>query len=99
MGLQYTKVGEGAAYPNNTEPGQNVILPTADAVPPINAGVQPGDCAVYKWMIQPGAGPNDDEPAWTHSYHSYVDFQVSSVPSTIPRATAQPPLTLSLVGQ
>lgn len=77
MGLAYTKTGEGADYPNNTQPGQNVNLPVSDAVPPLDAGVNPGDCVVYKWMVQPAAGPPPGEPARTHSYHSYVDLQVS----------------------
>lgn len=47
MGLQYTKSdGEGAAYPNNTAPGENVVLTPSNAVPP---AVAPGSCVVYKW--------------------------------------------------
>lgn len=78
MGLAYSKHSEGADYPNNTMPGENVILTEGDAVPPIDNGVAPGDCVVYKWMVDDLAGPNDGEPAKTHSYHSYVALQQDS---------------------
>jgi len=63
MGLAYTKTSEGADYPNNTAPGQNVVLPATEAVPPVDTGVSPGDCVVYKWMVNTPAGPNFGEPA------------------------------------
>lgn len=75
MGLQYSKYSEGADYPNNTMPDVNVVLPEAEAVPPIDHGVAPGGCVVYKWMVSDIAGPNFGEPARTHSYHSYVALQ------------------------
>lgn len=61
MGLSYTKYdGEGADYPNNTVPGVNVVIGTSNAVPPMNGGVQPGDCTVYKWMVGTADGPLED---------------------------------------
>ncbi|KAK6430159.1 hypothetical protein LTR95_013688 [Oleoguttula sp. CCFEE 5521] len=76
MGLEYSKgQGEGADYPNNTAPGENVVLTPSNAVPPLDLGAAPGDCVVYKWMVNPGAGPNFGEPAKVHSYHSYIALQ------------------------
>lgn len=67
MGLSYTKFDEGSDYPNNTAPGQNVSLPETGAVPPtalnIEQGVRPGDCVVYKWMVDDSAGPPEGELA------------------------------------
>lgn len=63
MGLAYSKVSEGSDYPNNTAPGQNVVLPSTDAVPPVQGGVAPGACVVYKWMVDPLAGPTFGAPS------------------------------------
>lgn len=52
MGLAYTKVSEGADYPDNTVPGENVVLSQSDAVPPIENGVPPQGCVVYKWLVR-----------------------------------------------
>lgn len=60
MGLAYTKYSEGSDYANNTSPGENVILPTSEAVPP---GLPPGDCVVYKWMVDDASGPSAGLPA------------------------------------
>ncbi|TKA65742.1 hypothetical protein B0A49_05267, partial [Cryomyces minteri] len=72
MGLAYSKYDEGSDYPNNTAPGQQVNLPSAEAVPP---GIAPGDCVVYKWFVDDNAGPPAGQPAAAHSYHSYVALQ------------------------
>lgn len=69
MGLAYSKSSEGSDYPNVTMPGQNDVLPTADAVPPVDAGLGPGECVVYKWVVPEGAGPNAGEPARVRSRH------------------------------
>ncbi|KAH0282181.1 Cupredoxin, partial [Aureobasidium sp. EXF-3399] len=74
MGLSYTKFSEGADYPD-TGSGTHAKIPEEDAVPPVEPGVAPGGCVVYKWMVTDIAGPNYDEPARTHSYHSYVSIQ------------------------
>lgn len=63
MGLAYTKYSEGADYPNNTAPGQNVVIPEAEAVPPVQKGVPPRACVVYKWIVDGLAGPAGDAPA------------------------------------
>lgn len=75
MGLAYTKYNEGGDYPNNTAPGQPNQLPETEAVPPVQPGVAPGGCVVYKWFVDDIAGPNDGEPARVHSYHSYVALE------------------------
>jgi hypothetical protein len=75
MGLAYTKYSEGATYPNNTMPGENIVLPQAEAVPPVMSGVSPGACVVYKWVIVPNNGPANGEPSKAHSYHSYVSME------------------------
>lgn len=59
----YTKHSEGGDYPNNTAPGVNVVLPETEAVPPVDGGLGPGGCVVYKWMVDAIAGPNAGEPA------------------------------------
>jgi hypothetical protein len=78
MGLAYSKDNEGADYPNNTMPGASNQLPESGAVPPIDAGVEPSGCVVYKWLANDASGPDDGSPAKTHSYHSYVSLQEDS---------------------
>lgn len=63
MGLSYTKYDEGSDYPNNTAPGENVVLPETGAVPPTYHAVGPGGCVVYKWMVDPTSGPQFGDPA------------------------------------
>jgi hypothetical protein len=63
MGLVYTKYNEGSNYPNNTMAGQNVVLPEGSSVPPVAAGVSPGACVVYKWVVDDNNGPPNGEPA------------------------------------
>jgi FtsP/CotA-like multicopper oxidase with cupredoxin domain len=74
MGLAYTKLSEGADYPNTTTPGASNSLDQSNAVPPVMPGVEPNGCVVYKWIANNAAGPDANEPARTHSYHSYVDL-------------------------
>jgi FtsP/CotA-like multicopper oxidase with cupredoxin domain len=78
MGLDYTKHSEGADYPNSTTPGVSNKLSQTNAVPPIQAGIAPSGCVVYKWLVSDSAGPDADEPARTHSYHSYVSLEQDS---------------------
>lgn len=78
MGLAYSKSSEGSDYPNNTMPGASDQLPESGAVPPIDAGVGPLGCVVYKWMANDPAGPDAGSPAKTHSYHSYVSLEQDS---------------------
>jgi FtsP/CotA-like multicopper oxidase with cupredoxin domain len=75
MGLDYTKYSEGADYPNTTTPGASNHLTESNAVPPIQAGIAPSGCVVYKWLVSDSAGPNAGQPAHTHSYHSYVSLE------------------------
>lgn len=60
MGLAYSKAYEGSDYPNNTRPDAAVHLPLSDRVPP---AVGPGDCVVYKWVVNEPAGPPQGSPA------------------------------------
>jgi hypothetical protein len=78
MGLAYSKHSEGADYPNSTTPGASNQLSPTNAVPPVQAGVAPSGCVVYKWMVPGTAGPDTSEPARTHSYHSYVSLEQDS---------------------
>lgn len=64
MGLTYNKASGGAAYANVSAPGVNAVLGKADAVPPRNdAGVEPGGCVVYKWMVEEKSGPDTGRPS------------------------------------
>lgn len=78
MGLDYTKHSEGADYPNTTTPDASNTLSRTNAVPPIQAGIAPQGCVVYKWLVSDSAGPNPSQPARTHSYHSYVSLEQDS---------------------
>jgi hypothetical protein len=78
MGLDYTKHSEGADYPNTTTPNASNTLSETNAVPPIQAGIAPQGCVVYKWLVPDSAGPNPSQPARTHSYHSYVSLEQDS---------------------
>lgn len=62
MGLAYNKDNEGSVYPNNTQPGQNVV-------------VAPGGCVVYKWLVNEGAAPTKGTPSHMWGYHSYVSYE------------------------
>ncbi|RMY90751.1 hypothetical protein D0864_06191 [Hortaea werneckii] len=91
MGLTYVKADGGATYANVTDPGRNITLGEADAVPPSNVyeGVEPGGCVVYKWMVEEDSGPDEGDVSkrytdvlsflrgflQVHSYHSYVAMQ------------------------
>lgn len=57
MGLSYDKTNEGGDYPNNTMPGQNSPFVEQEAVPPVDSGVGPGNCVVYKWLVTWIMGP------------------------------------------
>ncbi|RMZ00944.1 hypothetical protein D0860_07799 [Hortaea werneckii] len=54
MGLTYVKADGGATYANVTDPGRNITLGEADAVPPSNVyeGVEPGGYHSYVAMQQ-----------------------------------------------
>jgi manganese oxidase len=68
MGLQYSKDNEGSIYPNNTSPGQNSPVAPGDAV-------GPGDCVVYKWLINEGSAPTQGAVSHMWAYHSYISMQ------------------------
>ena len=63
MGLSYNKMSEGADYPGNPHSGQNSSISPANSDPPIERGMPPGECVVYKWFANDGAGPNNGQVA------------------------------------
>lgn len=63
MGLAYSKTSEGGDYAAATMAGQNLTLPEGDAVAPVERGLAPGGCVVYKWLANENAAPNPGEPA------------------------------------
>ncbi|KAI5258094.1 Cupredoxin [Aureobasidium subglaciale] len=83
MGLAYGKGSEGADYPNATSVNINATIPEENAVPPVQKGVAPGGCVVYKWLVTDNAGPAKGIPAKTHSYHSYVSLYHDSAAGLI----------------
>lgn len=70
MGLAYNKMNEGGDYPANPAPGKNSNIPLSDAVPPVEHGIEPGECVVYKWLANNAAGPNDGQSARVSRYNN-----------------------------
>jgi manganese oxidase len=68
MGLAYNKDNEGSLYPNNTAPGQNGVVAPGDAV-------APGDCVVYKWLVNDGSAPTQGAVSHMWAYHSYIAME------------------------
>jgi manganese oxidase len=68
MGLSYNKDNEGSLYPNNTMPGQNGVVAPGDAV-------APGDCVVYKWLVNNGSAPTQGALSHMWAYHSYIAME------------------------
>jgi hypothetical protein len=68
MGLAYNKDNEGSLYPNNTMPGQNGVVAPGDAV-------APGDCVVYKWLVNNGSAPTQGALSHMWAYHSYISME------------------------
>lgn len=68
MGLSYSKENEGSLYPNVTAPGQESLVAPGDAV-------APGDCVVYKWLINDGSAPTQGQVSHMWGYHSYISMQ------------------------
>ncbi|KAE8453962.1 hypothetical protein EG329_007738 [Mollisiaceae sp. DMI_Dod_QoI] len=66
MGLAYSKEFEGSIYPNTTTGGAPTPAP-GDAV-------APGDCVVYKWLINDGSAPYPGTDSTLWSYHSFVNM-------------------------
>lgn len=85
MGLTCIKADGGATYANVTDPGRNITLGEADAVPPRNVyeGVEPGGCVVYKWMVEEDSGPDEGDP-------SKVSFLLFPRPLTPPAPFSSP---------
>lgn len=68
MGLAYNKDNEGSLYPNNSQPGQNVVVAPGNSV-------APGGCVVYKWLVNEGAAPTKGLPSHMWGYHSYISYE------------------------
>ncbi|PVH87018.1 hypothetical protein DL98DRAFT_649849 [Cadophora sp. DSE1049] len=68
MGLAYSKENEGSLYPNTMTGWQ-----TASVVGDAGA---PGECYVYKWLVNDGSAPYPGTDSQMWSYHSYVNMAV-----------------------
>ena len=68
MGLSYSKEYEGSLYPNTTTGATTVAAP--------GDSVSPGDCVVYKWLINNGSAPPEGQESLMWSYHSFVNMAV-----------------------
>ena len=66
MGLAYSKLNEGSLYPNYTASVK------VDQTAPVGDAVPPGQCAVYKWLINDGSAPTLGAASHMWAYHSYV---------------------------
>lgn len=80
MGQAYSKMNEGAVYPNRTA--------DANATPAPGDAVPPGGCVVYKWLVDESNAPAKGVPANMHAYHSYV-----SSPEDLNAGLAGPQMT------
>lgn len=92
MGLAYNKHNEGGDYPGGPA-DRNETIPLTAAVPPVDQGIAPGNCVVYKWLADDSSGPSvgpasvrqnshafasESDILQAHSYHSYVDLNVDT---------------------
>ena len=68
MGLAYSKDYEGSLYPD-TVTGQSTTPPVGDAL-------APGQCYVYKWLVNEGSAPYPGTDSQLWGYHSYVNMAV-----------------------
>ncbi|KAF2165478.1 hypothetical protein M409DRAFT_67295 [Zasmidium cellare ATCC 36951] len=65
---------EGSDYVPNPRPHENATIPLSSAVPPLDGGIGPGECVVYKWLPDDAVAPNGNDQSRAFSYHSYVDL-------------------------
>ncbi|XP_042530334.1 coagulation factor V [Dipodomys spectabilis] len=64
QGIRYSKLSEGASYPDHTFPEERM-----------DDAVAPGHEYIYQWVISEDSGPTkDDPPCLTHIYYSYGDL-------------------------
>jgi manganese oxidase len=68
MGLSYNKANDGSLYADSTAPGQESEFQPGDAV-------APGDCFVYKWLVNDGSAPTQGQVSHMWAYHSYISMQ------------------------
>jgi hypothetical protein len=67
MGLAYSKDNEGSLYPNATIPGASPATSLGNAVPP-------GECFVYKWLVNDASSPDPHGNTKMWAYHSFVNM-------------------------
>ncbi|KAI9737995.1 MAG: hypothetical protein M1834_009365 [Cirrosporium novae-zelandiae] len=67
MGLAYSKDNEGSIYPNISGPGAIQHPAPGDAV-------APGNCVVYKWLVNEGSAPTNGNIVHMWGYHSYISL-------------------------
>ncbi|XP_057584109.1 coagulation factor V [Hippopotamus amphibius kiboko] len=64
QGIKYSKLSEGASYPDHTLPVERM-----------DDAVAPGQEYTYEWSISEDSGPtHDDPPCLTHIYYSYENL-------------------------
>ncbi|KIW87323.1 uncharacterized protein Z519_11959 [Cladophialophora bantiana CBS 173.52] len=68
MGLSYNKENDGSLYADSPRPGQESLFTPGDAV-------APGECFVYKWVVNEGSAPSQGQVSHMWAYHSYVSMQ------------------------
>ena len=68
MGLSYNKQNDGSLYAASPAPGQESTFEPGDAV-------APGDCFVYKWVVNEGSAPTQGQVSHMWAYHSYISMQ------------------------
>jgi manganese oxidase len=57
MGLLYNKGNDGSLYADSPAPGQESTVLPGDAV-------APGDCFVYKWVVNEGSAPTQGQVSY-----------------------------------
>lgn len=68
MGLGYSKANKGSLYPDATGSG------TVQVTPPLGDVVAPGECVVYKWLVDDDCSPSPSEPSHMWRCHFHVDI-------------------------
>ena len=63
MGLAYSKENEGSLYPNTTT-GEQTTSVVGDAL-------APGECYVYKWLVNDGSAPYPGTNSQMWSYRTF----------------------------
>jgi manganese oxidase len=83
MRQAYIKANEDALYPDATGSG------TVQVTPPLGDVVAPGDCVVYKWLVDNGSSPSPGEPSHMWGCHSYNRISREFAKPTAPACSLQ----------